>query len=401
MRIAVISDTECSGGAGIAANNFCEEWKRSSHNVVRLVGKNESLISNQLTIPFFDNRVLNLLTSISAFSPISFKSIISKIRENSQIKQLIHTVGSFRPDIINIHNLHSASLPISIVKNSLQYAPVVWTLHDMWSFCGKPYNEYYPQSDAAQKTEIDSFWNDQAENKFSLNAVSPSKWLAQESNQSGKYWDANQISVIKNGLSLDLYTNKNKEKARATLGIKSKYSHFILLSSANLDEERKGVQFAIPALKKLQPWNFGLVLMGHNGESIQNEFPQEEILDLGFIQDERLKSIVYSAVDILLHPAPIDNLPNTIAESMASGTPVIAFNRCGMREMVVPNQNGWLSPEMNSESLSATIIKAVENINSNSEYSDNCRNFAEENYDIRNQSKLYIELFKKLSVFNH
>ena len=30
--------------------------------------------------------------------------------------------------------------------------------------------------------------------------------------------------------------------------------------------------------------------------------------------------IAYNAADLVLHPAPIDNLPNTVAESMSAGT---------------------------------------------------------------------------------
>jgi hypothetical protein len=47
-------------------------------------------------------------------------------------------------DAINIHNLHSAGWPISLVSTALQFAPVVWTLHDCWSFLGSFYPTHCP-----------------------------------------------------------------------------------------------------------------------------------------------------------------------------------------------------------------------------------------------------------------
>ena len=56
-----------------------------------------------------------------------------------------------------------------------------------------------------------------------------------------------------------------------------------------------------------------------------DSFKNENIKSIGFIEDEITIQIAYHAADILVHPAPIDNLPNTVAESISCGTPVLAF----------------------------------------------------------------------------
>ena len=45
--------------------------------------------------------------------------------------------------------------------------------------------------------------------------------------------------------------------------------------------------------------------------------------------------------DLLFHPAPVDNLPNTVAEAMSCGTPVLALDS-GLPEMIIGGETGWL-----------------------------------------------------------
>jgi glycosyltransferase involved in cell wall biosynthesis len=50
-------------------------------------------------------------------------------------------------------------------------------------------------------------------------------------------------------------------------------------------------------------------------------------------------------------PSLEDNLPNTVLESLACGTPVIAFKTGGIPEMVTHLENGYLADYQSSEDL--------------------------------------------------
>src|ERR1043165_4647454 len=55
-------------------------------------------------------------------------------------RRLRQVLQELRPDIINVHNLHSAAAwgwGPHLIDICLAFAPVVWTLHDMWSFTGR------------------------------------------------------------------------------------------------------------------------------------------------------------------------------------------------------------------------------------------------------------------------
>ena len=78
------------------------------------------------------------------------------------------------------------------------------------------------------------------------------------------------------------------------------------------------------------------------------------------MKDELTLRIAYHAADVLLHPAQIDNLPNTVGESTSCGTPVLAFETGGLPEMVIPNKTGWLVDEMNSNAMIKKLNSVLE-----------------------------------------
>ena len=90
--------------------------------------------------------------------------------------------------------------------------------------------------------------------------------------------------------------------------------------------------------------------MGNGGADIKKrEFGREnsKIINMGYVTDDILKAMIYNAADISVHSAPVDNHPTTVAESISSGTPVVAFSVGGLPELVIPGEN-WMVMQINS-----------------------------------------------------
>jgi glycosyltransferase involved in cell wall biosynthesis len=78
----------------------------------------------------------------------------------------------------------------------------------------------------------------------------------------------------------------------------------------------------------------------------------------GLLHDNISLRLLYSAADALVVPSRQDNLPNTGVEALTCGTPVIAFNTCGLPDIVSHKETGYLTEPFDVEDL-ATGIKWV------------------------------------------
>ena len=65
-------------------------------------------------------------------------------------------------------------------------------------------------------------------------------------------------------------------------------------------------------------------------------------LILNFPDDDHSIAELNQAADMFVLTSIEDNLPNTVIESMACGTPLVAFNIGGLQEMVDHKITGYL-----------------------------------------------------------
>jgi glycosyltransferase involved in cell wall biosynthesis len=122
---------------------------------------------------------------------------------------------------------------------------------------------------------------------------------------------------------------------------------------------------------------------------------------LAYVQDEHRKALAYNAADILVHPAPVDNLPIVVMESIACGTPVVAFPIGGLPDLVRPGQTGWIADVVSAQALASGIQKAVNDLDRGTDLRPTCRRIAETEFDIDLQARRYLRLYRSLSENVH
>ncbi len=268
-------------------------------------------------------------------------------------KRLITFISDINPDIIHLHNIHGFYVHCGMLFNYIKekQIPVVWTLHDCWSFTG--WCAYFDYSkcnkwrthcfDCPSKKDYPKAWiTSRARSNFELKKntftgvknlvlVTPSQWLADLTRES--FLSNYPVRVINNGVNLDTFrpkSNNIKEK----LGISDKK---MILAVAGGLAKRKGSDYLLKLPSMLNE-DECLVILGINVEQ-QSLLPKLKCIGIPYTNDVDRLAEIYSAADVFINTTLEDNFPTTNLEALACGTPVITFDTGGSVEPILDDEN--------------------------------------------------------------
>jgi glycosyltransferase involved in cell wall biosynthesis len=312
-------------------------------------------------------------------------------------------------DVINLHWI-AGFIDLHFFFSRLpQHIPVVWTLHDMNAFtggchynhgCSKFRNQCgsCPQLGSSKRTDLSyQIWK-RKRSVYSqikpedLHIVALNHWMAKEVKQSVLLQDF-PVSTIPNGLETDIFTPIDGGIARDALEIP--YDAKVILFCADwLANQRKGFALLTQAMADIGSYkDLYLMSVGVGDSPVNSTVPY---LNLGHFKNDRLLSLAYSAADIFVIPSLQDNLPNTVMESMACGTPVVGFDVGGIPDMVRPGLTGFLAPPGDINALRSSIIQLIKDDELVKEMAENCRQIAVKEYTLEVQAGRYLELYKQI-----
>ena len=160
-----------------------------------------------------------------------------------------------------------------------------------------------------------------------LTIITPSHWLAGLVKQS--FFKDLPIRVIHNGIDLDIFTPR-KSHFRENYQISEDKA--IVLGVANNWEKRKGLDVFVRLAALLDKNKFQIVLVGTNNK-VDKGLPSN-IISIHRTANQIELAEIYTAADVFVNPTREENFPTTHMESLACGTPVIAFNTGGCFEML-------------------------------------------------------------------
>lgn len=319
-------------------------------------------------------------------------------------------ITSLDPDIIHLHWVGFGFVPAATIARINK--PVIWTFHDMWPFTGgchyagdcMRYLETCgncPQLCSNQPIDLSRIvisrklkhWQ-----HVDFTIVAPSKWLASCA-QSSSLFASSRIEIIPNGLDLSVYKPVDKVFARNLLNLPLN-KKLILLGAINITgEPRKG--FGV--LQEVLPALLGSCLVGEMEllvvGSDEPENPPDFIVKtryLGRWHDDISMALLYAAADVFVSPSLQDNLPNTIMEAMACGTPCVAFNIGGMPDMIVHKKNGYLAEPNNYEDFANGINWVLQDVNTLLALAMEARKKVETDFSLHKIAKAHVDLYREV-----
>lgn len=316
--------------------------------------------------------------------------------------KLIEKIKQIKPDIIHLHNIHGWYLNWKMLFNYLKNAdiPVVWTLHDCWSFTGHcphfmavecekwktgcyecPLYKLYPGCffDDSEKQYV------LKRNCFTgvpnITVVTPSQWLMDLVKQS--YLKDYDTVVVNNGIDLTKFKPRIS-RFREKYGLVDKT---VLLGVAFDWSTRKGID-DFKRLAEELPKEYAIVLVGVSA-TVAKELPGR-IIAIACTQDQEGLAEIYSAADLFVNPTLEDNFPTVNLEALACGTPVITYRTGGSSECLT-EKCGKVVPYKNYEALRNAILEMK---NAKKIMTQACTERAQ-HFGREDAYKKYIELYKK------
>lgn len=298
------------------------------------------------------------------FGLFSYSSFGSNVTQLEQVKQA---------DAIYLHWVHHGFLSLVNIEQLAKLGkPIVVILHDMCYLTGGCHYSFDCDKYKTKCHSCQCFPNSKErdlstigfEQKLKLYAkynnlyfVSPSKWLYNCAQQSALTHNK-PLFHIPNVLDRSIFKPFDKKLAREILNIDPE-EQIILFGAAHVQSPYKGWDYLQAALKLFHqrgyPEKTSVLIFGTGDNSKISEAIPFPTRFMGQLKDEYTLAVLYNAADVFIAPSLADNLPYTIFESLACGTPVVAFNTGGIPDLIQHEINGYLATYKDAEDLSRGI----------------------------------------------
>ena len=372
MHVVQLNYSDSIGGAARAAHRI--------HHAVRGVGIDSTLVVNRAaladpTVIGPDTAPGRLLGKARRVLASPWRSLLKEGSPGLHSPACIPSrwagrLNASATDVVHLHWINCEMMSIADIGRLTK--PTVWTLHDMWAFCGAEHytdgfrwREGYaaanrPPHESGFDLDRWTWRRKQRHWRRPLQIVTPSRWLAGCVEQSALMgnWP---VTVIPNPIDTEIWRPADKRHARQALDLPLD-APILLFGALGGDEDpRKGFDLLRDALQHLRGRVAGLelIVFGQLAPAQESRlgFP---IRHTGYLHDDEKLRLLYSAADAVAVPSRLEAFGQTASEAHACGTPVVAFNTGGLADIVAHRETGYLATPFDVHDLAAGIEWVLE-----------------------------------------
>lgn len=420
MRILLVSTSERTGGAAVAASRLMEALNKNGMKAIMLVRdkQTDTLTVTQLK-PRWLMRWRFLFERWAIFCRLGFSLRNLFLIDTGQRGADITRTPEFRQaDVIHLHWTCQGMLSLKDIRRIVRSGkPVVWTMHDIWPATGichltlgcarfKTGCHHCPllpggggDKDLAART-----WQRKRQTirDSHIHFVACSEWLASEARKSALLRDQT-VSAIPNPIDTHLYCPQDKAAARQRLGLPLD-KPVILFAARRANDRNKGLSYlheAIDLITREHPDRpVALAVMGASKGEEMPTGNNVSTYPLGYLSDNAQLVDAYNAADVFVLPSLSENLPNTIMEAMACGVPCVGFHVGGIPEMIDHLKNGYVARYRDSQDLAKGILWTLFEAD-RQQLAHEAREKVRLAYSQTSVAQRYGEIYEQLLTFKH
>ena len=300
-----------------------------------------------------------------------------------------------KPDVWNLHWVSWFLDWENLLPWMAEQAPIVWTLHDLNPLRGIWHYEPQPEERTPERLKYEAQAIEIKRRalakipKDRITFIGPSRWMMEECRKSPTTAGF-PCENIPYGLDTDVFQERPRERMREIFGIAD--TEFVIgFVAESINDPRKGMRLLLEALQQLAATQKNIHLLIAGSGVIQSTgFATTHV---GSIQNGVLLSHFYSACDVFVCPSTQDNLPNTVLEAMACGTPVISNNVGGLPDLLENEKIGVLVGVGKNSTLNFALNSFIKN-SKMKELKAERKNFT---FNAQRQSHEYLKLYHATS----
>ncbi|MCL2792954.1 MAG: glycosyltransferase [Spirochaetaceae bacterium] len=435
MKILLLNYSDTGAGAAIAAERLLIGLRQNNIDVELGVVEKKTINPAVISLgakSFYDRCRCKCCRDFCRIIERVYKRIKSYIKkiirlefhttntilhsENKKSRIDIKYINNSKYDLIHLHWINHDMISIADIARIKK--PIIWTMHDCWTFSGA---EHHPNvlendnrfmqgytkknkpksthgSDICRKTweRKKKYWTD---SKF--NFISPSNFEKDAFYKSALFQNSqSSCTVIPNIIPENIFKPVNKQVVKELYQIPSNKKVIGFGAAYDITNKKsiKGGHLLIEALKKIsKKSNYYFVIFGNDNLSFINEIGLSTFAT-GFISNPYILSSIYNLCDVFVCPSLVENLPNVCLESLFCGIPVAAFNTGGIPDIVKHKKTGYLASCFDTEDLFNGIMYCIDNYD---ELSRNALAKAQTEFDNEIILKKHIELYESILKKNN
>ena len=357
-------------------------------------------------------------------------------------RKLVGAINAINPDIVHLCWICGGMIAIEDLAEIK--APIVWRLPDMWAFTGGCHyaadleltggnaggnDGHYAEYDGIGGNNDSGCGNDSGamcdkyvggcyrcgvlgSNKDrdlsyrvferkrrafakipGMTVIGVSKWLAECAEKSALFGDR-KVVCLPNPVDTNIFKPVDKHVSRLLWNLPVDKKLVLFGAAWAASTPYKGYDLLLESLKKISSANIECVVFGAGEPKDKPDLPHK-IRYVGHLNDNVSLASLYGACDVMVVPSRREAFGQTASESLACGTPVVAFGIGGLPDIVDHEVNGYLARPFDTGDLA----KGIDWVLGNGDYeklSENARAKAVREFDYGVVAEKYIGVYRKV-----
>ena len=400
--ISHISTADSSGGSAVSANRIHRKLIENKiySKIFTGIRSQENTSVNYLTkyrlLRYVDN-YYNILSNKFGFQ---YDFIPSNLFLNKELK---------KTNIFQFYNLHGGFFSLGTIKKLSKIAPIILRFSDYWPLTGHcaypgdcskwkkictecPNLSTYPSIGLDQTQRL---WKKKKKifSNIDITLIVPTQKMYNEVKNS-LFFKNKEIYKIPNGIDINSFFFEDKTFAKKSLKIPNIFT-VLFIAHVAFNNYRKGTHLLERLLNKFKDEkNIQFLIVG-NDSFKWRKLGYKNIYTYDFTENIKEKKLIFCASDCKILTSINENFPNVILESMACGTPVVAFESGGIKE-IISNDNGMLVEKENIEKMEDNIRHLKKNYSLFKKLSSNAMKTIKAEFSSEVEIKKYIQIYKNI-----